>query len=391
MKKLINWLKETPVFENLKKRVFLTRVRLFPEYRKKVLKKDEVEKRILLEEAQNEINQYIKTNAKESNFEIFQKISNDFVFSISLFGFFTPNYNTIKNELKKLDKHEKLEFLKDLENYLRIAFKKEGSKIINEIQNNKQIYRIALKKKDSDENFNMLYHYSKIDENDIIKSFNEAIEWIKAKKIEYTTPGYENFDSYGLIERIITNSYDLNDVIFIVKDTFQKVKNKKEYKLWITAILKERIQSFKEIIQSMEKNKVIMNHRYANSSNRLEFALKTINELDINENNDISNTETILDYSDNKYPERIVFMYELGIIEYLRNIPPFNTSTNKLAEVLSTFTGIKQSTLQSYINPILSKDVDKKKSPLNEKNLKTVREKLLNIGYIPKNNLNKSN
>ena len=134
-----------------------------------------------------------------------------------------------------------------------------------------------------------------------------------------------------------------------------------------------------------------MNHRYANSSNRLEFALKTINELDINENNDISNKETILDYSDNKYPERIVFMYELGIIEYLRNIPPFNTSTNKLAEVLSTFTGIKQSTLQSYINPILSKDVDKKKSPLNEKNLKTVREKLLNIGYIPKNNLNKSN
>lgn len=91
---------------------------------------------------------------------------------------------------------------------------------------------------------------------------------------------------------------------------------------------------------------------------------------------------TILDYSNNSNAEKIVFLHELGILEFLRKQQPFGMSTNKLAEVVSSFTGVKQTTAQSYLNPIFSKDVDKSKSPLTDKNLKTVSEKLMKMGFI---------
>jgi hypothetical protein len=92
-----------------------------------------------------------------------------------------------------------------------------------------------------------------------------------------------------------------------------------------------------------------------------------------------------IDYSHNTYVERIVFLHELGILEYLRDIPLFNGSINKLAEIVSTFSGIEQETIYPIINPIYSKKV-KKKSPLSPDKLKSVHEKLMKIGYIlPKN------
>ena len=87
-----------------------------------------------------------------------------------------------------------------------------------------------------------------------------------------------------------------------------------------------------------------------------------------------------LDYSDNSIAEKIVFLHELGILDFIRNRYPLGMSTNKLAEIISGFTGINQTTAQSYINPIYSKRVDMKNTPLTEKNLKSVKEKLLKIG-----------
>ena len=92
--------------------------------------------------------------------------------------------------------------------------------------------------------------------------------------------------------------------------------------------------------------------------------------------------EAFIDYSDNSDAEKIIFMRELGILDYLKKQQPFNTSINKLAEVISAFTGINQTTAQSYLNPIFSKGVDQSKSPLSEKNLKAVAEKLMKMGYI---------
>lgn len=92
--------------------------------------------------------------------------------------------------------------------------------------------------------------------------------------------------------------------------------------------------------------------------------------------------EVFQDFSDNSAAEKIVFLHQLGIIEFLYKKQPFNTSINKLAEVISTFTGISQTTAQSYLNPIISKEVKNKNNPLTKKNLDIVSKKLIKIGYI---------
>lgn len=92
--------------------------------------------------------------------------------------------------------------------------------------------------------------------------------------------------------------------------------------------------------------------------------------------------EINVDYSDTTAVEKIVFLHQLGILDFLRSKSPFNASTNKLAEVISAFTGISQTTAQPYINPIISKDVVDKNNPLKEKNIAIVKQKLLKMGYL---------
>lgn len=93
--------------------------------------------------------------------------------------------------------------------------------------------------------------------------------------------------------------------------------------------------------------------------------------------------EVIIDYSNSKVNEKVIALNELGIIKFLQeNNPICQTSTNKLAEVLSCLTGENATTLQSYLNPIInSSQTSQKNNPYS--NLKTVektKNKLINIG-----------
>lgn len=90
----------------------------------------------------------------------------------------------------------------------------------------------------------------------------------------------------------------------------------------------------------------------------------------------------IIDLSDTIPKDKIRYLHELGIIDYLRGIEPFSTSTNSLATVISAFTGIKSKTVQSYINPMINDDAGQNNNPLNNINkMKKVRNKLIEIGF----------
>lgn len=100
--------------------------------------------------------------------------------------------------------------------------------------------------------------------------------------------------------------------------------------------------------------------------------------------NEDQNPEIFLDYSDNTQAERIVFLHELGILEFLQskmNKELHGSSANKLAEIVSTFTNIEQKTAQSYLNPMFTKDAIQKNNPITKTNLEKVRNKLKNIGF----------
>jgi len=88
----------------------------------------------------------------------------------------------------------------------------------------------------------------------------------------------------------------------------------------------------------------------------------------------------ILDFSDTSAKEKIVFLNELKIIDFLKENSEFSTSTNRLATLLSAITGEKAKTLQSYLNPMVSKLTDQKNNPyINEKLVQKVKSKIASI------------
>jgi hypothetical protein len=92
--------------------------------------------------------------------------------------------------------------------------------------------------------------------------------------------------------------------------------------------------------------------------------------------------EEYIDLSIEKNTEKIILLHQLGIIEFLNNKAPFNTSVNKLATIISAITGIKPTTTQSYLNPMLNENTDQKSNPLNTtKSVEKIKQKLLSIGY----------
>lgn len=92
--------------------------------------------------------------------------------------------------------------------------------------------------------------------------------------------------------------------------------------------------------------------------------------------------ETLIDYSNSKVNEKVIALNELGVIKFLQeNNPICQTSTNKLAEVLSYLTGENAGTLQSYLNPIINNQALQEKSPYNStKTVEKTKGKLINIG-----------
>jgi len=104
----------------------------------------------------------------------------------------------------------------------------------------------------------------------------------------------------------------------------------------------------------------------------------------ISEKENEQNPEIYLNYSNNNSAEKIVFLYELGILDYLQdkmNKELHGYSTNKLAEIVSTFSGVAYGTAQSYLNPMFSKGVDQSNNPATPGNIEKVKNKLMKIGF----------
>ena len=99
--------------------------------------------------------------------------------------------------------------------------------------------------------------------------------------------------------------------------------------------------------------------------------------------NQIQNeTDVVYDLSDSKIVHKLIYLNELGIIDYLMKSKPFDTSINKLATILSAIIGEKPNSIQPALNTmIMDKDCMDKNNPyFNEKNKVLVRQNLINIG-----------
>lgn len=94
----------------------------------------------------------------------------------------------------------------------------------------------------------------------------------------------------------------------------------------------------------------------------------------------------LIDLSDTRVTEKVIYLYELGIIDFLQSKQPFVNSKNALASILGAITGEKPGTIQSYINPINNPNADQSNNPLTRnKTVKMIRNKLLSLGFSIEN------
>jgi len=176
-------------------------------------------------------------------------------------------------------------------------------------------------------------------------------ELLEFMKIEYrtvlTSYSYLSFDIH------------LNDVNKII---FQKSKNQKlEY---LNTFFKDKNVEVKVLPNDLRLHEIY----------RIEFTdVKNLN----NQMDDVAE-----DLSDSTAAEKIIYLEKLGVIDFLRKMQPFITSTNSLASILSGVTGEKSSTLQSMLNAMISKNVVEKNNPMKSKKTVTkIEGKLRGIGF----------
>lgn len=91
------------------------------------------------------------------------------------------------------------------------------------------------------------------------------------------------------------------------------------------------------------------------------------------------------DLSNTTPTEKILYLHEVGIINFLKDIHPFKNNINRLARLFSAITGEKQSTISSTLNAIIN-NPDSTKNPYNTQkkdSLNKVLAELKKIGFDP--------
>ena len=105
------------------------------------------------------------------------------------------------------------------------------------------------------------------------------------------------------------------------------------------------------------------------------------------ENQIVSENDNIIDLCSTKLSEKLIYLHELGILDFLLKKEPFISTKNSLASALSGLIGENADSIQSAINPINNKGVNQKNNPLKStKKVDIVRQKLISIGYKIDNN-----
>lgn len=91
------------------------------------------------------------------------------------------------------------------------------------------------------------------------------------------------------------------------------------------------------------------------------------------------------DLSDTNTVQKIIYLNELGIIDFLRTKPEFMGSVNLMATILSSVTGVKATTLQSSLNRLVINDIDDRNHPYATKStVNKVRQTLINKNITTK-------
>jgi hypothetical protein len=215
-------------------------------------------------------------------------------------------------------------------------------------------------------------------------------EFKKAEKENYTANVFYNgcFKSLTEIRAKLANLFQerKRELSWIINDIKLKLKGGDT-----DNSLNEKLNSVKDELENLSQSNFYTPVQFAEhprlamqfNTDTVEYIESSIREAFNQSKVDVED-EVAIDLSDNRGTDKVIMLYKLGVLDFLKEQEPFNLSTNSLAMVLSGITGVDSKTLQSYINPIGNPSVMQKNNPLaNEKNVKKVTQTLIEIGFIP--------
>ncbi|WP_396141488.1 hypothetical protein [Flavobacterium sp.] len=187
------------------------------------------------------------------------------------------------------------------------------------------------------------------------------------KKLEEYKSDYLN-----LLENYKKQSVDNDEINFI----------EEEIRL-ITEFIRPIIESQKTELEEMvglDFGKVMIESNlssYKKIKHFLETRKLELEPASISEPLDLSENSTAV--------EKIIYLYELGIIDFLKSKTEFISSTNLMATFLSAITSEKASTLQTSLNRLINNDTEDKNHPYRTiKTVEKVRQSLIDKNITPK-------
>jgi len=147
---------------------------------------------------------------------------------------------------------------------------------------------------------------------------------------------------------------------------------------WVSSKMQKNINTSLRIRREFLSEKAELNdYEVINSDNT--YSLLKIN-------NPTKTGEVLVDLSDTTIKQKLIYLHELGLLHELRKVEPFKYSVNRIAQAVSAIIGEKQSTIQSYINPIFNTSSKQDNSALhNQEDVDDVRHSLINnVRFNPK-------
>lgn len=143
--------------------------------------------------------------------------------------------------------------------------------------------------------------------------------------------------------------------------------------LKIEASLRKRYLFLKEKAEELGYRVELLN----DNSVKLIQENKKSDTIDFEEEN-----ESVGTIKTHKAPVKVLFLHELGIIDFLAKKTSFITNTNALCKALGHAVGERQDTLYRVINPLLKNDEDDTRHPYNnDNNVEFVKNTLNYIGF----------
>lgn len=114
----------------------------------------------------------------------------------------------------------------------------------------------------------------------------------------------------------------------------------------------------------------------------MEFLKQRKQELEKDLNPTSQQPEPELDLSDTSAVEKIIYLNELGIIDFLRTKTKAGISNGGLASVLSGITGIKAETIKPSLNRLSNNDtIDNKHPYYTTKTVEKIKTFLIKLGF----------